>query len=158
VLHNFWIRVDVTAAIESEVQLAMALSLILFYLTITVLSREESSQQTDHEIDGESSLSNIYLIIVGVLFASTVAAFISKYHYLLVLFDNSLVCVAFIFAIKGNVLTRSLGAAAYTSVYTVLDDYIKSTISVEREFGAAISGQLISIFIVFIPIIFIQNT
>jgi hypothetical protein len=157
-LSNLWIQIDNTFTIGSEIQVAMALSLIFFYFTITVLSSTKYDEQANHEINDESDLSVIYLIIAAVLFASTSVAFIANYHSIFIIFDNIFVFIAFMLIIKGTTITRIVGAIAYTAVYTVLDDYIKSIISSERDFAAVVSGQLISIFVVFSPLILISNT
>src|SRR5262249_27458445 len=156
-LHNLWMSADNTSVTESELYLAMALSLTLCYWLIAALS-SATYEQTNRETYDDFDLSFIYLIVALVLFTSTVAAFIAKYQYTFIILDNIVVFVAFAYIVVGSTLTRIIGGIAYAAIYTVLDDYIKLTISSDKEFSAAVSGQLISIFVVFSPLIFISNT
>jgi len=156
-MHNLWMSLGSTSVTESEIYLGMALSLMLCYWLIAALSGV-THEQTNRETYDDFDLSFVYLIVALVLFTSTVAAFIASYQYIFIIFDNIFVFVAFTYVVVGSILTRIIGGIAYAAIYTVLDDYIKLTISPDKEFGAAVCGQLISIFVVFSPLIFISNT
>jgi hypothetical protein len=157
-LHNLWMFLGNIIAIEFNIKFAIALSLIFFYLIVSWTCAERSSltKLSDNKND-DDYLTIIMLLTVTVFLASTIASLVFKYHTIFVVLDNIFVCLAFAYLVDGGMKEKIIGSIAYTVVYTVLDDYLKSTISPDGDFSAAVLAQLVSIFVIFIPLLFVPN-
>jgi hypothetical protein len=54
-------------------------------------------------------------------------------------------------------MARIIGGISHATIYTLLDDYIKSVMSSGRDFESVVNRQFISILIVFFPLLFASN-
>jgi hypothetical protein len=159
-LRKLWMFLGDIFAVEFDTKFALALSLIFFYLIVSATCAGKSDMSKLHYRPDNDDIRDLTLaipVIAIVFFGSTIAALLSKYYTIFVVLDNIFVCLAFIYIVEGGIKEKLIGGISYAVVYTVLDDYLKSTMSPDNDAGAAVLAQMISILVVFVPLLFVSN-